>query len=225
MAGGTEEAEEVSARRKRWNAICSKIARPHEAPPAPREKTYGSREERIIQIVNEVFGSKDTATADDAASDVIIELWETGRFGEDFDAVREYAESRARAALTRLRCQETKTFSQLGTHQTIKRMGGEVSYNGVMEECFGSAVYGYWMTHHPSDAFQKLMALEAIALTNSLPNDQRLALHILAGGGTPIDVAREMGLEPWDAIRLIKEARSNIHRVDPSNDDDWTKVA
>lgn len=58
----------------------------------------------------------------------------------------------------------------------------------------------------------------ALSLAMALPDQQRDGLLILAGGGSPIDVATELKITPWEAIRLIKEARENVHRVDPFDD-------
>lgn len=53
----------------------------------------------------------------------------------------------------------------------------------------------------------------ALSLLAKIPEQSRAALAILIDGGSPIDVAAEMGVSVPLAITLIKEARLFVHRV------------
>jgi DNA-binding CsgD family transcriptional regulator len=62
----------------------------------------------------------------------------------------------------------------------------------------------------PETAVEASFAMERVL---RLPDRQREAILILADGGSPLDIASEFGIKPWDALALISEARDYLGRV------------
>lgn len=162
-----------------------------------------SREEIILDIVNQESGHSGSYLVDDFASDLILELWQERKFGEDFDAVREYVRAGIRRAIRRA---EGQLRCEVDCYARDRDRSGKIELRPIDSFHIRS-----W-----TKPLQELRieAGEALALAKALPTKQRDCLLIMADGGNPFDVANDMGMKPWDAIRLIKEAREYVHRVD-----------
>lgn len=189
----------MSKRRRRWNGICSDLCKPEVIEYRAADKR--TREQKVVEIVTEECGRYSLSTMDDLASNIIVKLWEDEQFREEIDDVRAYVRGCVRNELR-------KRNREMPASQ-MERPEQDFDGENILERLGASTA---------ACQHTRAMALEAYYLTLALPTDQCRALHILAGGGSPIDVAREMVMEPWDAIRLIKEARLNLFRVDPLDD-------
>lgn len=155
------------------------------------------REQIVIQTVMTMCRAKhDLPETDDLASDIIMKLWQNGGFAWELDRIRAYVAAHVRYVWITHISRKTKNASEFGDDDDF--------------DIFNHAPAA--STQPTQETF--VMAGEALRLAYALPNNQRDCLLILADGGSPLDVAVEMGIEPWAAIHLIKEARANIHRVD-----------
>lgn len=173
-------------------------------------RKYRERERVVIQVIVSMcrgqlsYGS----TADDLASDLIERVWSAHGFGWDLGSIKAYVRSAIRTEMIKVNGNKTLAASQFGDAEGFD-----------MGEGPGLDLLAF-VGHREYPRQDKVIeAHEALALVASLPDNQRECLLILADGGSPLDVARDMEMEPWAAVRLIKEARVNIHRVDPSWDE------
>lgn len=168
-------------------------------------KRRKSHEQQVIDTVMEACASilGGLPHADDVASDIIERMWRLDYFGWEISRVRAYARKTARGKRAHHFNRHTRSESEFGSDDAAR--GGF----SILERIQGSTPP---MQHLTFDAHV------ALSLAMALPDQQRDGLLILAGGGSPIDVATELKITPWEAIRLIKEARENVHRVDPFDD-------
>lgn len=159
-----------------------------------------SKEQWVITVVGRIVGTKagdGFVTADDIASDIILMLLDAGGFNWEMEEIEDFCRRKASYAvlryLGRKERNECEFVSADGEKIPIWELAGSV------------------------DAMQELVfdAHEAVALLPSLPTKHRMALEILCDGGNPIDVADELSVTPWDAVKLIREARDYIDRVGP----------
>lgn len=186
----------MTSRRRRWNSICSKIARPHDVEDhVPRK----SREQLLVEVIMEECRKHGLSEVDDICSDLILELWEDTS-PLDFDHIRGRVRSSIRWAFVRRRSRHRKTLFFCDMPADLENDEGDLRILSL-------AVSGGQEIH--------MEALYALDLVEVLPKNERDSLMILADGGNPLDVAAEMGIEPWDAIRLIRRARGYVHRVEP----------
>lgn len=190
----------MSRRRKRWNAICGQMAKVVDERPTRKRI---SREQRIIECVTRAIGTrnKSLVTADDVASDIILELLNVGGFLWEMEKIEEFCRARTRAM--GLRCLGRRERPEC---EFVTADDGAGSFSII--DLAGVTVANQELHIH---------AKEAAALLHNIPTAQRTALEILCDGGNPIDVAEEMGVTPWEAVTLIKEGRLYVGRVDPAN--------
>jgi hypothetical protein len=163
----------------------------------------GDRERQIIGLVTRIVSARGGAgfvVADDFVSDILLELLNVGGFSWDNAEI---------ASLCRKKC-AYMVLAQLGRREIS-------SCEFKSENDDGSPINALQDVIAIKRANQELAfeAMQAAALLAMLPDRHRMALEILAGGGTPLDVAQDLNVKPWDAIVLIKEARQYIDRVGP----------
>lgn len=185
-------------KRVRVNARMASITREEDGRPTSKRIT---KEQWVINCVTRAVGTrKNIVTADDVASDIIMELLNEGGFNWEEEEIEEFC--RKKTACLALKALYRKERSEC---EFSLGDSGELSIIDLLSI---------------SRAMQETVvdAHSAAALLPLLPNRQRAALEILCDGGNPLDVAEEMGIAPWDAIVLIKEARDWIRRVGPM---DW----
>jgi DNA-directed RNA polymerase specialized sigma24 family protein len=185
-------------RRVTWNARLTKLTQ-----TLPEQGiTHKSREQVVIEMVCWMCGQRlgGDMSADDLASDIIERLWASGGFAWETNEIKAYVNTAVRRRASEIF--KRKTVSEW----VVGENGDDLSLFDVRR----------FVT--PPHQETHVEAILAMALVRALPEQQMRALLILGGGGNPIEVASELGLEPWAAIRLIKEARANIYRVDRVED-------
>lgn len=180
---------------KAWTAA---IARPNDAPAPVRKKI--SREQWVINLVTRIVGTKaggGFVQADDVASDIILLLLNEGGFSWEEDEIERFCHKKAAYMVRRYTGRKEQSECEFSTAD-----GEEFSIFSIIGT---------------SKAMQEICfeANEAYQLLQALPRLQRRALEILCGGGNPINVAEELGVTPWNAVRIIKEGRDYLRRVDP----------
>lgn len=188
-----------SSRNKRVqrNATFKKITgEVDERPTAPKR----SREEWVIRCVSRFIGTrKDLVTADDLASDILMELLDAGGFSWDEEEIEQFCRKRTSSMILKCLYRKERPECEFVAGFDDGRASRLIEIAGVSA--------AHQETHvHASDARRLLRAI---------PNAQRAAMEILCDGGNPIDVAEELGITAWAAITLIKEAREYVSRVDP----------
>lgn len=147
--------------------------------------------EATIRIIRNMCNSvgKSSNVMDDVQSDIIFQLWSNGGFEWDGHQVRRYVGGAIRNALRKAGAAKAVLESQIGDDDSnaLSRL---------------VKVRPHQHTH--------LLAKEALAILKTIEPDQAKALLILGDGGTPLEVAEEMQLDPWAAVRKIREARAAV---------------
>lgn len=190
----------MSKTRRRWNAITGQMVG-HDDGRLCGSKI--SKEQWVVQIVTRIVGTKageGFVTADDVVSDILLKLLDAGGFSWEEKDIEDFCRRKASYAVLRYLRRKERNECEFSNRD------GEgfdiISIAGT----------------HPARQELAFEAQEALGLLRALPSQHRAALEILCGGGNPINVADELGLTPWDAVRVIKEAREYVHRVDPLNE-------
>jgi hypothetical protein len=200
-AGGKKHSLWFSGKsRVRTNGFLKRLSGEHDGRP---DRARTSKEEWVIRTVAQAVGAKASRNyvgTDDIASDLILELLNIGGFSWDNEEIVAWCRPRARwAVLTHIARRERPECD----FEMEKLYDGEVSGSIEIMTCIAA----------PQDVC--FDAHRAQALVRALPRKHRTALEILCDGGNPVEVAEEMGVTPWAAIALIREAREYIGRVDP----------
>lgn len=186
------------------NAGLKNLSKNSDDRPSSNKK---SKEEWVIRVATNVVGArggKDFVSSDDVVSDIILGLLDAGGFNWDEDEIVHFCRKKAMYYV-----QDYLGRREVSECNLVK--GGGIDHKKEFRltdiKWSQEATQPTYVDAH--DAYRRLQAI---------PDQHRLALEILCGGGNPIDVAEEMGLTPWAAIALIKEARQYVDRVDPMED-------
>lgn len=157
-----------------------------------------SKEEWVLRCVARAVGTKGNfVTADDVASDIILELLDAGGFNWEEEEIERFCRKRAAYMVLRHISRRERSECEFSLQ------------DGEAFNIFNIVAVQRSMQDTVVDAHN------AADLLPLLPTQHRAALEILCDGGNPLDVAEELGMTPWDAIVLIKEAREWIGRVGP----------
>lgn len=186
--------------RVRVNARLSAMARTIDDRPTRNKQ---SSEQWVITLVTRIVGTKvgvGSICSDDIASDIILQLLDAGGFGWEEEEIIEFCRKKASAALVAFKFRKEVSACE------FENLEGE---NFFFDKILGS---------YPPEQDLIVDAKTAMRQVQAIPNQQRQALEILCDGGNPIDVAEEMNITPWLAIKLIKEGREYVDRVDPIDD-------
>lgn len=166
---------------------------------ATRNRT--SREEWVVHLVTRVLGSNASyVEGDDVASDIIFELLNNGGFSWDEEEIEIFCRKKMKGMILRM----------AGKPKEVREC--DIALGGDFAE--GSSIIERLLGATHANQENVVDAKIWAARLRSIPDQQRLALEILCDGGNPIDVAKEMEIDPWAAITLIKEGRRYIHMVD-----------
>lgn len=165
--------------------------------PSQKPKSKITRDGWVLIIAADALG---TGSADgllhkeDVLSEVLVRLLDAGGFSWEEEEIREYCKNQARKMWFRHKFRPERPESEFETEETE----------------------GWHRARGISLPFQEIsfMANESIHILSNLPSSHREALETLADGGNPVEVAEEQGISVSEAIRLIKEARSYVSRVD-----------
>lgn len=166
----------------------------------------GDRERQVIGLVGRIVGSRGGAgfvVADDFVSDILLGLLNAGGFAWDDAEIASFC--RKKCAYMVLAHRSRREISDC----EFKSENDDGSPINVVQDVIAIKRANQEL------AFE---AMQAAALLALLPDKHRMALEILAGGGTPLDVAQDLELKPWDAIVLIKEARQYLDRGGPTDE-------
>jgi hypothetical protein len=175
------------------------ISEPPSELCATRSEPSASHVRDVVAVIRSVCGASHLGGARDLESTILARLWRDGGFGWPLNRVRNYtlgALRLERAKGLSAKVRPESEFANDDDDDPIRH------FRGVSRD----------------DPFISCWANEARGLLARLPNRQGCALDILAEGGTPIDVATEMGMPVADALLLIADARRNIHLL--ADDDD-----
>jgi hypothetical protein len=186
-------------RRVRINAGLKNITKEWDDRPSSNRR---SREQWVIECVTRAIGTRASlVTSDDIASDVILELLDSGGFNWDEAEIEQFCKKRVSSLSARILGRREIPECEFinGNDERIPIFERDAIELPKQETCY--------------------QAQEAIRLLRQIPSKQRAALEILCDGGNPINVAEELGVTPWEAITLIKEGRLFIDRVDPDGVD------
>lgn len=189
-------------RRVKRNAGLKALTRDDDGRPIHNRK---SREQWVIACVTRAVGTRGGpgfVQADDVASDIILMLLNAGGFLWEEEEIERFCRKKAAFMVLKHMARREKSeceFTVDGEDGELPPLLDILAVERAMQETI----------------FEAHAAASLLPLLPLLPNKHRQALEILCDGGNPIDVAEEMGLRPWDAIVLIKQAREYIDRVGP----------
>lgn len=160
--------------------------------------------EAVVRIVNAMCQAYPYASMDDVASKCIFNLWKIGGFEWDMQHIRNFVRREIRWQLWADRQSVTQCVSDLAEEEP--------------DEYFAILGASEWGNQEASVA-----AYMARRLMVGLEPRERLAILILADGGSPLDVAEELETDPVGAMTLIKRARRKMREC--LNESEERKVA
>jgi len=161
-----------------------------------------TQEEWLLAIATEVIGTRSfcgTLHHEDVLSDVLLKLIEAHAFAWDEQTVVDFCKREARNIFYGNLRRKEFVVSEFEYDDTITDIIDRKAHQEPMQEI-------------------NYMAAESVGLLRAIPDKHRAALEILIDGGNPIHVAEELRVSPALAMRLIREAREYVMRVDPSYD-------
>ena len=158
----------------------------------PQKKQF-ARYEFVFWIVRKIC-DRVVVNGSEESGAVLTALWERGGFDWEAERIESFTWRFMRNA-------------QLSESQRLTK------HSPIAE----SLEYGEegWVLpdgHHSSPEVCA-QASEARGLLLLLPTRSREALEILIDGGSPLDVATEFGVTPWEAVEIIKQARYEVTRL------------
>lgn len=147
--------------------------------------------EAVVRVVNAMCRAYPYASMADVASKCLEGLWKLGGFEWDMQHIRNFV----RREIRRQIWADRRSFTQCVTDLTAEDAG----------EYFESLGASEW-----GDQERVVAAHMARRLLVGLEPRERLAILILADGGSPLDVAEELETDPVGAMALIKRARRKM---------------
>lgn len=144
--------------------------------------------EAVVRVVNALCRAQKGPWMDDVASKCLVNLWKIGGFEWDMLHIKNFVRREIRWQLWADAKSPTRCVSDLT----------EEDPTSYFEELCGSK----W-----GEQENVVEAWFARRLMVVLEPRERLAVLILADGGSPLDVANELGTDPVGAMLLIKRAR------------------
>ena len=169
-----------------------------------------SREEFMINAATVAVGKRagfGFVQADDLVSDIILMLLDAGGVNWSDEEIKDFCRKKSQWMVERWKSRREISECEFINSSPF----GSEDVSSVLEDMSGWVPAMQDLIIDCKTWRGRLMAL---------PLEQRTALEILCDGANPIEVADEMGITPWKAIALIREARDWIHRVDPA-DEPW----
>lgn len=193
--------------RVKYNGIMKKATGVYDERPT---KNKISREEFMINAATVAVGKRagfGFVQADDLVSDIILMLLDAGGVNWSDEEIKDFCRKKSQWMVERWKSRREISECEFINSSPF----GSEDVSSVLEDMSGWVPAMQDLIIDCKTWRGRLMAL---------PLEQRTALEILCDGANPIEVADEMGITPWKAIALIREARDWIHRVDPA-DEPW----
>lgn len=148
----------------------------------------------VIRLVHSICDRFSYYTMDDLASDLITSIWAKRKEFENERHLKNYVwVAIERHMMNQARAKRvTKMFSEcLGQDQTESDWLDTVGARPPTQE-------------------DVISVKQLRKLTRGWPMIHKMIFSILAEGGSILEASQELGLPPWDAIRLLREARSFV---------------
>lgn len=145
----------------------------------------------VVRVVHSVCDRFSNYTMDDLASDLIASIWAKEKEFENETHLRRYT----------WRALERHMMNQQRAKKRVK-MFSESFDEGQTEEEWLDTVAGIAPMQETT---MEAKLLRRIA--REWPFVHKMIFRILADGGSILEAAQELGLPPWDAIRLLEECR------------------